>query len=124
MNASKQKGTAWETAVVRFLQDNGFDVERRALSGNLDKGDIAGLSGWTLECKAEKAISLAQYMTEAQVEALNAGTPWYAAIVKRRQKGVSDGYVVMPLKIFCGFLKWWSMPVESLLDDEDAETED
>lgn len=119
MNRSKQKGTAWETAVVRYLQAGGFDVYRKALSGNQDQGDIGGLEGWTLEAKDRKQISLAQFVTEAETEAAHAGTPWYAAIVKRRQKNVADGYVVMPLKVFVGFLKWWSLPVESLYDDDE-----
>jgi hypothetical protein len=119
VSASKQKGTAFETAVVRFMQAAGFDVERRALQGSLDKGDIAGLDGWVLECKAEKAITLAEYMKEAEQEAVNAGVPWYAAIVKRRNKNVSDAYVVLPLKVFIGFLKWWSMPVEAAIEEEE-----
>lgn len=124
MNRPKQIGTAWETAVVRFLREAGFDVERRALSGNEDKGDVAGLSGWVIECKAEKAISLSEYMTEAAVEAQNAGVPYYCAVVKRRMKSVGDGYVVMPLKVFTAFLRWWSLPVEDLLyemEEEDGE---
>ncbi len=42
MSKSKQKGTAAETAVVKYLKANGFPkAERRALQGNLDKGDIS-----------------------------------------------------------------------------------
>lgn len=100
VNVSKQKGTAWETAVVRYLNEQGFPVERRALTGKEDKGDIAGLPCWTLECKAERSIDLAGYMGEAAREAVNANTPNYAAVVKRRGKGVSEGYVVMPLAVF------------------------
>jgi hypothetical protein len=70
------------------------------LAGKNDKGDIAGLPGWTLECKAEKQIGLAAYVDEARVEAANAGTRRFAAIVKRRQKGVSEAYVIMPLSQF------------------------
>lgn len=101
MSASRQKGTAFETAVVRYLQDQGFGAaERRALSGKNDRGDVAGLPGWTLELKAEKAISLASYVDEARTEAVNAGTDLYAAVVKRRGKGVSEAYVVLPLQVF------------------------
>ena len=43
MNKAKAKGTAFETAVVRFLADEtGAWVERRALSGTNDKGDLIG----------------------------------------------------------------------------------
>lgn len=105
MSASRRKGTAFETAVVRYLQDQGFGAcERRALSGKNDRGDIAGLDGWTLECKAEKAISLASYVDEAQVEAVNSGTDLFAAVVKRRGKGVAEAYVVLPLQVFVNLL--------------------
>jgi Holliday junction resolvase len=118
-NPSKDKGTRFETAVVDYLRSEGFDhVERRALRGGKDCGDIAGLAGWTLECKAEKTIALGRYMDESELEAINAdpqmvslgGIPLHAAIVKRRNRGVQDAYVVMPLSQFAHLLladKWY-----------------
>lgn len=101
MSASRRKGTAFETAVVNFLREAGYEsAERRALNGRNDKGDVAGLPGWVLECKAEKTIDLAGYMGEACREAQNANATSYAAVVKRRGKGVSEAYVVMPLAVF------------------------
>lgn len=101
MSASRRKGTAFETAVVNYLREAGFGrAERRALGGKLDKGDIAGVDGWTFECKNERSIDLAGYMEEAGKEAANAGTEKYAAVVKRRNRGVSDAYVVLPLAVF------------------------
>ena len=95
MNKAKQKGTAFETAVVRFLADEtGAWVERRALSGTNDKGVFAD---WCLEAKNHKAIDLAGFVDQAESEARNAGSRWFAAIVKRRNKSVKDAYVVMPL---------------------------
>lgn len=100
-NRAKQKGTAFETAVVRYLSaETGDWVERRALSGTEDKGDIVGngvLSDWVLELKDHKQINLAGFVDEAETEGRNAGSRWFAAIVKRRQKPVQDSYVVMPL---------------------------
>jgi hypothetical protein len=105
VNRSKAKGTTWESAIVTYLNKNGWPlVERRTLSGANDKGDIAGVTDWALEAKAEKQISLASYMTEAEVEAKNAKTRFFAAIVKRRGKGTSEGYVVMPLRVFVDLL--------------------
>lgn len=40
MSKSKQKGTRAETALVNFLQGQGLDARRVALSGMLDKGDV------------------------------------------------------------------------------------
>jgi hypothetical protein len=97
-NPSKAKGTAFETAVVRFLQGRWPGVERRALAGNKDKGDIQGIPGWVLECKAVQNITLASFVDEALVEAKNAGVPYGAAVIKRRGKGIGQAYVVMTLE--------------------------
>lgn len=45
MNRSKDKGTAWESMLVRWLRQRLADdrIERRALHGSKDLGDIYGL---------------------------------------------------------------------------------
>lgn len=106
MNRSKVKGTRFESEVVEYLRQRGFDkAERRALSGILDRGDIANVPGWVLECKAEAAITLSSYVEEALREMENAKEPYAAAIVKRRGKNVRDAYAVMPLWLFSEILK-------------------
>lgn len=103
MSASKRKGTAMETEVVRFLQSMGIGgAERRALQGVADRGDISGVPGWTLEVKNCARMDLAGWMNEAQLEWLhdNSGkfvSRWWAVIHKRRGKGISRAYVTMEL---------------------------
>jgi hypothetical protein len=97
-NPSKQKGTAFETAVIEYLKSCGIACERRALHGNTDKGDIAGMPDWTFELKNRKALDFGGAVDEARVEAFNAHTKYYAAIVKRPRKGdPSEAFAVMPL---------------------------
>ncbi len=97
-NPSKQKGTAFETAVVEYLKSRGIACERRALHGNTDKGDIAGVPDWTFELKNRRTLDIGGAVDEARTEALNARTPWYVAIVKRPRKGSpADAFAVMPL---------------------------
>lgn len=101
MNASKVKGTRFETEVVSYLNAHGFPyAERRALHGTDDRGDVAGLPSWVLECKAHASITLADFMDEVVVEKANAGAPFGAAIVKRRNKSVERAYVVIELRDF------------------------
>lgn len=101
MSASKRKGTWFETAVVNYLRDeHGLPVERRALRGTRDCGDITGIPGWVLELKACRALDLAGWMDEAMKEAANDGSPYYAVVAKRRMKGVQQSYVVMPLELW------------------------
>ena len=73
-SASKRKGTAWESQVVTYLRDHGQPyAERRALAGSSDKGDVAGVPGVMIECKAEKTITLGAYADEVKTQTTNAG---------------------------------------------------
>jgi uncharacterized 2Fe-2S/4Fe-4S cluster protein (DUF4445 family) len=106
MNKSKAKGTAFETLVVNFFKRRGFPhVERRALFGHLDRGDIAGVPGVVIECKAEQRIDLAGYMDQVVKEVGNASADTGVAIVKRRNHSVERAYVVMELQQFVRWLQ-------------------
>lgn len=97
MNKSKRKGTAAETAVVTYLQDNGFpSVERRSLSGANDRGDIAGLRDFIVEVKDHARMDLAGWVEEARVERINANAEHAVVWHKRRGRGSpGDWYVTM-----------------------------
>ena len=100
-NPSKQKGSRFEREVADFLAANGHPhVERMASRGSADRGDLTGIPGWMLECKAERQIDLAGYMREVAVQQFHARARWGAAIVKARGKNVAQAYVVMPLEQF------------------------
>lgn len=107
MNPSKRKGTAAETAVVNYLQSWGYAVERRALQGSADRGDIAGLKGLVVEVKAAARMELAQWIDESEQEMLNdqslLGVVWH----KRRGKtSPGEWYVSMPGRVF---MRWLGM---------------
>jgi|SRR5665213_111930 len=104
-NPNKAKGTAWESAVVEYLRTHGHrHAERRALSGNTDKGDVTGMPGVVIECKNERTTTLATYMDEVAVEMTNADAPIGVAAVKRRNRPAADAYVVMTLAQFAHLL--------------------
>lgn len=106
-NPQKAKGTAFETAFVRWLRDNGWPrAERRALHGTADLGDIInGPEAWTLELKAQQALR-PSFVDEAEREAANAGTPLFAAVMKRRGKSdPGEALIVMPARIWLEWLK-------------------
>lgn len=107
MSASKAKGTAFETALVRYLIDEGFPVERRALSGSSDKGDIAGLPGWAIEVKNCKTTALAAWVDEADAEGVNAAAP-YGGVVWHHRRGrahPSQAFVTMSGATFVRLLR-------------------
>lgn len=101
MNPSKQKGTAFETALVRWLEARGIPAKRIVLHGNKDEGDI-DLGQFHLEAKNCNSISLSTWIKEAEVETANAGVP---VVVVAKRKGISDpgqSYVITTLDNFIG----------------------
>lgn len=110
MNASKRAGTAFESAVVGYLQEHGFPyAERRALRGTKDCGDIAGVPGVVIECKATRSIDLATAMNEAEAERCNAEAELGVAVIKRRHRATAGAYVVMTLHQFCQLMADWEV---------------
>lgn len=98
MNKSKRKGTAWESAIVEYLKTWFPWVERRALSGSSDKGDIAGIPGVVIEAKDAQRHELAAWMDETEAERKNANASIGLLVIKRRRKKVEDAYAVMTLR--------------------------
>lgn len=99
-NPSKAKGTAAETAVVGYLRHRGWPhAERRALAGALDRGDIAGVVGVTLEVKNCKTIDLAGWLREAETEQANNGDHIGAVVAKKRgTTNPAEWYAVLPFR--------------------------
>ena len=106
-NRSKQKGTFFESLFVAYLVLRGLnDAERRALHGNTDRGDVAGVEDWTFEVKNRKTLDIPGAIDEARLEAANAGTRWYAAIVKRPRKGdAAEAIAAMPASLLVDLIK-------------------
>jgi hypothetical protein len=81
--------------IVGYLRDHHNPAAHRNVQmGSKDIGDVSGYFLHALEAKAEKTITLSDYIAQANREAVNAGEPFGCAVVKRRMKGVADGYVV------------------------------
>jgi hypothetical protein len=107
MNRSKAKGTAAETAVVRYLLDKDWpEAERLALRGSLDVGDVRWTKRVHLEVKAGEAAHKASWqqcmawLREADIESVNAGVPCYL-VVKRKGHANPGNW-----KFFCHLLAW------------------
>ena len=110
--ANKAKGTKWERDIVEYLTPV-FETTRLPRTGAKDEGDaevrLRDNLRLVLEAKAVKSINLADFVDQALTESGHredrTGVPTYgAAIVKRRNKGTGDGYVVFSLEEFREFL--------------------
>lgn len=111
MSAAKQKGTAWETALVKhlgaFFEGRwGLAPRRVAQEGFNDSGDIQGISPFVAQAKNykswEEAIRLGLDGVEKQK--LHAGEPFGVAFVKRVRRSVGAGYAVMTVETFTRLL--------------------
>lgn len=107
---TNRKGTEWETRLLKYLRENKIDAERLTKTGKEDEGDLVVRDGGVVivEAKNEKKLDLAGYLREAEVEAKNYAkhrgldpapiTP--VAIIKRRNHGPGEAYVVMTVDTF------------------------
>ena len=113
-NKSKRKGSAFESQVARYLakalDDDG--IERRTLQGVNDRGDIAGVKingkRAVIECKAEKALRVSEYLREAETERKNDGAEFGVVVSKRRGVGearTGEQLVLMTLDTFARIVK-------------------
>jgi hypothetical protein len=106
-SAAKRKGSAAERAVVEWLKANGYPYADRRLAGaTLDKGDISGLPGVTIEIKNHARLDLAGWTAELEVEMKNDGAWTGTVLHKRKGKGdVGEWYATMPAKVWLALLK-------------------
>lgn len=130
----KALGTAWETAVERYTRSQLGDerIERRALHGSKDMGDIHGLfaHGYEgiIECKRDRdlcAKALAEYQRQTIDERENADADFALLVVKNFNHSVGEAFcwvtlrdlarIAMPLMVCDGWLgaadeTWVCMP--------------
>lgn len=107
MSKQRQKGTAAETAVVKYLKEHGFPyAERRALHGINDKGDITGCGPVVFEVKDHGTLKLSEWISELKEEIANAEASTGTVVAKKRGTlQVGDWYAVMPFSLFVALLK-------------------
>lgn len=107
MSKAKQKGTAAETAVVKYLKEHGFPyAERRALHGVNDKGDITGCGPVVFEVKDHGTLKLSEWVSELKEEMSNADAETGTVVAKKRgTMKVEDWYAIMPFSVLVKLLK-------------------
>ena len=126
-NPSKAKGTAAETALLRYAHQHGFPhADRQPLRGNRDQGDLALCPGVVVEVKNHSgmpalgqpsAAVLAQWMNQTEVERTNARAAIGLLVVKR--KGTTDPgrwFAYLPLTALTGLVSF-EQPAHPGADD-------
>lgn len=109
---SKIRGTAWETAVVYYLQGTWPEAHRLAPGGVNDRADIGGVPGWVIECKAPTgSLALGGILktTEARAERLGPGhLP--VVITKRVRQSTAEAMATVPLWLWVMLAKLEQAP--------------
>lgn len=135
MSRQKQKGTAFETAVTRWLQWALGDptIHRETLHGSKDRGDIGGViidgEPVTIEAKSHRRMELAEWMREAETEAGNMDGVLPVVVHKRSgvgiqsREGVGSQWVTMTLETFARILNH-CIELGPELGPEDGESDD
>ena len=101
-------GTAFATAVLRYLRSRKVGAEKLTQAGSNDEGDMAVVIAgktYVFELKATKKIDLPGFWREAELEAQNYAkarglevVPPAYAVVKRRNAGIDKSWVVQSLE--------------------------
>lgn len=85
VNKPKILGTAAETAVVNWLQENGHRyAERRSLRGVKDRGDVTGIPGICIEVKVagRRGLLLGPWLKETERERINDNAAYGILVAK------------------------------------------
>ena len=91
MSRAKAKGTAAESALVRFLSGQGFpNAERRALTGQFDQGDVTGTPCLAWEVKNHKTYHFPAWLKETETERINAEADFGILVVKPNGVGLAN----------------------------------
>jgi hypothetical protein len=111
-NPQKRKGSAFELAVARYLSEQGVPCERTRAGWSDDRGDLdgPGLVSWAVECKDHGRIDLAGFVDQAVLEATHKAIATRrevkpVAVIKRRNRSISDAYCVVPLAVLAAILR-------------------
>ena len=106
-SAAKRKGSQAERDVVAYLKANGYPyADRRVAGATLDKGDISGVLGVTIEIKNHARLDLAGWLAELEVEMKN-DNAWTGVVIRKRKgKGdVGEWYATLPVKVWLALLR-------------------
>lgn len=112
-NKARAKGTTKETAVLGYILPSFPSAHRLPISSAL--GDLGGLP-IVCEVKNHAAMTLADWMNQAEKSSVLAGKPAFV-VHHRKGRGVAETYVTCSLKTIVPF---WLAYERERLDPDDS----
>lgn len=113
--ANKARGSLYERQLEEYINGEGVKCRRLPRAGSKDIGDLAieFCNGHVivLEAKNVKAVNMADFLRQAEVEADNYEDKYDTlaypmVVVKARQKPVADSRVTIRLEDLLSLLRW------------------
>ena len=112
-STAKAKGAETEIRYVNWLIEKGLvNAERRHLSGQHDKGDIAGWcaadGSWNVcvEVKNGGSLNIPKWLRELETEMKNAGSVMgHVAVRPKGKPNPKDWWVIMPAELHMQLMK-------------------
>ena len=110
----QRAGKKYESDLMKYLRESGFDAERLRLTGAEDEGDLLlrnGARRYVIEAKRTKGFNLAGWVKEAEVESYNyanhrgLGYPYFLVVHYARGQGLGRSYVTTTLDEFLTILE-------------------
>lgn len=105
-NPQKAKGSGAERAVVAWLKQWFPYVDRRLAGATLDKGDVSGIPGVTIEIKNHDKMNLSGWLKELEIEMEN-DKAWTGVVIhkKKGKTDVGQWYASMPAQVWVDLLR-------------------
>lgn len=109
---ANDKGTLFETAVLKELKAAGLKALKPRQTGVYDTGDIWLEDDIILQAKAWQNIAsaLRDGTTGAQDQAIHARRRFGVTVIKKPRGAIRDAYVAMPLHVFVELIKSRTSP--------------
>lgn len=103
MSQNSRKGYDGERPIELFMLERGLNVARPRAGQPHDVGDLSGLP-YVISAKNQKSLKLAEWVSDAEGMAVNAGLR--SAVVWHKKRGKAsplDWYVTMSGRLFLPF---------------------
>ena len=104
---NRDRTLRWRDECARFLRTYGLPAGRPLLPSSgawLDRGQVDGLSGWTLLCRRQKSMDMRSSLDAAKDRADLDGSKYAAVVFHARAREIESAYVAMTFDQFAELL--------------------
>ena len=96
VNANKQKGTAFESAVRDLAKSKGLHAIRPAQAASADMGDVHLAGMVSIQCKDVANQAYTAWLADVAEQKVHAQLPFGVVVHKTRRASIADARAVMP----------------------------